>query len=83
MVNTVTGRCPDPLAAKQAQMITPPPLCMTVKCICAADIMHFGQMIWTDLSKGQCARSLVVCLDVTHEAVPSCKPSKHNINLNM
>lgn len=31
MVNSVTGVCPGPLAAKQAQLISRPPPCLTAE----------------------------------------------------
>jgi len=30
MVDSMTARCPGPVAAEQAQIISPPPLCLTV-----------------------------------------------------
>uniref|UniRef100_A0A3P9BP32 receptor protein-tyrosine kinase n=1 Tax=Maylandia zebra TaxID=106582 RepID=A0A3P9BP32_9CICH len=36
MVDSMTAKCPSPVAAKQAQIITPPPLCLTLgmRCLC-------------------------------------------------
>lgn len=42
-----------PVAAKQAQIITPPPPCLTVR----ADMLFAKRII----VKGHCSRSLVLC----------------------
>lgn len=34
MVNSMTPRCPGPMAAKQAQIMIPPPPCFTVGMMC-------------------------------------------------
>jgi len=67
-----------PVAAKQAQIISPPPPCLTVgmRCLCWYAVfvffpkhaaVHCDQTspLWSHLSKGHCSRSVAVCSDVT------------------
>lgn len=73
MLNLMTTRCSGPVAAKQAQIITPPPPCLTLgircfnmlflvftKCI----TVHYDHTcpLWSCLAKWHCSRSLAICL---------------------
>jgi len=70
----VHGGLKGPVAAEQAQIISPPPPCLTVG-VCADMLclvfskraaVHYDQTsLWSHLSKGHCSRSYVVCSDVT------------------
>ena len=42
IVNLVTAGCPGPVAAKQAQIISPPPPCLTVGMRCLCQYAAFG-----------------------------------------
>ena len=54
---SMTARCPDRVAAKQAQIITPPPPCLTagMRCLC----WYTGFGLWSNIS------SLVTSLQMT------------------
>ena len=71
MVDSITARCPGPVAAEQAQITSTPPLLLTVG-VCADMLrlvfskraaVHYDQTspLWSRLSKGHCSRSLGVC----------------------
>ena len=56
MVDSMTARCPGPVAAEQAQMISPPPPCLTVgmRCLCWYAAFGFLQTcccaLWPNIS---------------------------------
>ena len=56
MVDSMTARCPDPVAAEQAQIISPPPPCLTVgmRCLCWYAVFGFLQTcccaLWPNIS---------------------------------
>lgn len=79
-VNSMTARCSDPVAAKQNQIITPPPPGLTTcrRCLCRYAMFVFHRMwccgLWTDTStlvlsvKGTVQyKSLVVCSDAAFQ----------------
>ena len=73
MVNLKIARRPDLVVIKQAQIVSLPPLCITL-CVTFAGmnntkhcLSHYDQtsQLWSCLSREHCSRSLVVCSDAT------------------
>lgn len=68
MVDSLTARYPGPVAAKEAQIVTPPPPCWRfIRGICAEMNMALciTSSLWSHLFKKHYYRSLVVCSHVT------------------
>lgn len=57
-VNSMSARCPGPVTAKQAQILTSPPLCLTVGMGCffkhGAVYYRPTSPLWSRLFKGRC-----------------------------
>ena len=72
MVKLMTAKFPSPLAAKQTQIITPAPLCLTagmrsLHLYAVFGVVQYGQTspLWSHVYKGLCSRGLVVGSNAT------------------